>query len=241
MGDAEEEDGEGVLDAGTVRHQDQEKTGENDRREPGLKEEKSRERDGDDVFGQRKRELGESPGGRGGCQPRRGLGRMGSQGHDGRGGGDPGPGGPGWRGDGREREQGAHDRPQQRVRCFPDAVGEGDLGDDELGEKEDESELENEWARQKRRYGTGKVLRQQPRQAVENEQDRPGVPSGRGGEAEPCQERGHARRQQNRVRNERLRLRLALATGSGATGAAAGGTAASAFFCGDPVTRSRSC
>src|SRR6202162_3116228 len=241
MGDTEEEDSEGVLDAGTVRQQDQEKTGEDDRREPGLKEEKHREGDGDDVFGERQRELGESPGGCGGCQSRRGLGGMVSEGHEGGGSGDPGPGGPGRRGDAREREQGAHNRPQQRVRRFPDAVGEGDLGDDELGEEEDESELENGWAREDRRQGTGKAVRQQPHQAVKDQQDRPGVPSGRGGEAEPRQERGHARRRKSRVRNEPFRLLVASASGSGETGAAATGAAASAGFSDAPVMRSRSC
>jgi hypothetical protein len=55
------------------------------------------------------------------------------------------------------------------VNRLPDAIGERDLGHDELGEKEDESELEDERARQERRRWSGEVLRQKPDETVEEE------------------------------------------------------------------------
>jgi hypothetical protein len=61
------------------------------------------------------------------------------------------------------------------VNRLPDAIRQRDLVHDELGEKEDESELEDERARQERRHWSGEVLRQKPDETVEEEEDRPGV------------------------------------------------------------------
>jgi hypothetical protein len=161
------------------------------------------------------------------------------RGHDGRGQGDPGPAGPGRHGDHREGEQGADDRAEQGVRGFPDTIGKRDFHDDELGEEEDEGELEDQRARQEGGDRAGEILGQQPHEAVENEEHRPGVEAGRRGEAERGQERDHRRNS----RWSRPRFAGAASAGPPAwvSTAATGGGAGADFFSAALVTRSSSC
>ena len=92
--------------------------------------------------------------------------------------------------DARQREERADDRAQQRVRRFPESVGERNLVDDELRQKQDEREIwRTPWLARNAATPPGKLLRQQEVEAVEEEEDGPGVQAGRGGETEPGQDR----------------------------------------------------
>jgi hypothetical protein len=198
--EAEEEHRQRVLDPRSMRQEKHEQGREDERREPGLEEEKNRERHRDDVLGQRESELREAPGRGGRGQSCRGLGRVRAEGDDGRRERDAGSRGPGGKRHGGQRQQGPDDRPQERVNRLPDPICQRDLGLDELREKQHEGELEDERARQERRHGSGEILGQKPDEAVEEEKDRPGVQPGRRRESEPGQDRSHARRRNNRER-----------------------------------------